>query len=364
MKKQFGVLLSACLVAGMFFTSNISVLAAESEETIVTTGFNPYEKIEAENFSMNEKANAGCNPALKSCGVDIREGGYIGFKDVDFAEGANAINIHIISRHNATLNICADSLDNPIYSAEVQNTNSLELRRFELNTPLTGVHDIYFTANHIFSMDYWTAEKAPVPEVKNDLTLEYDVYSWDGGHKVDFKIVNNTDNDIVGWAVKIKKSDCQIDQSWCVNVSDEGDYYLITPLDWNSIVPAGGSIDFGINGAGEVGESIEYVFVEPVAAEATDLDLSYEIQNWETGHNVFFKLTNNSDTQLNGWTLKINKNDCKIDSSWGVNVEETDEFYILTPQDYNTVLNGHSETSFGIQGPDSIEGSSIEYTLE
>ena len=60
MKKHFGVLLSVCLVAGMFFTSNVSVLAAESEETIVTTGFNPYEKIEAENpkkpaFDMNLK---------------------------------------------------------------------------------------------------------------------------------------------------------------------------------------------------------------------------------------------------------------------------------------------------------------------
>lgn len=363
MKKQFGILLSVCLVAGMFFTSNVSVLAAESEETIVTTGFNPYEKIEAENFSVNEKAYVGCNPIARSCGVDIREGGYIGFKDVNFAEGATAINIKMISRYNVTLNICVDSLDNPVYSGEVPNTTSLEYRSFELNTPLTGVHDVYFTANHTFSMDYWSAKKAPVPEVKNDLTLEYDVYSWDGGHKVDFKAVNNTDEDIVGWAVKVKKSDCPIDQSWCVNIKDDGDYYLITPLDWNLIVPAGDSIDFGINGAGEVSGTIEYVFVEPVSAEKEELALNYDIQNWDTGHNVFFKLTNNSDNQLNGWTLKIDKQTCKIKSSWGVNVKEDDSYYILTPANWNTVIVPHGETTFGIQGPDAIEGS-IEYTLE
>lgn len=374
MKKQFGVLLSACLVAGLFFTSNVTALADENDGNVVTeenvttnenATINPYEKVEAEHYNIIENAGAGCNPVLKSCGVDIFRDGYIGFRNVDFAEGANAFDLRVMCRNVVTdFQICIDSIDNPIGHFEISSTDGLEDRRIEFESPIKGVHDVYFKPNETFSIDYWNAEKAPVPEVKSDLTLEYGIESWGSGHKVDFKVVNNTDKDILGWALKIKKSDCQIDQSWSVNVKEDGDYYYITPFDWDSIVPAGGSVDFGITGAGEIGESIEYVFVEPVAVDEKDIALDYDVQCWGTGFNVFFKLTNNSDNQLNGWSFKINKSECKIDASWGVNIEETDDCYILTPMDWNAIVNPHSEINFGIQGSDPINDSELDYTLE
>ena len=44
-----------------------------------------------------------------------------------------------------------------------------------------------------------------------------------------------------------------MDSSWNVNVKESGDSYVLTPVDWNSSIPNGGSVEFGFNGSGNVG---------------------------------------------------------------------------------------------------------------
>lgn len=59
----------------------------------------------------------------------------------------------------------------------------------------------------------------------------------------------------------IRKDQVNIDSSWCVNITEEGDYYVITPLSWNTRIENGQTIEFGLIGVGSIGDSI-YVTVE------------------------------------------------------------------------------------------------------
>ena len=59
-----------------------------------------------------------------------------------------------------------------------------------------------------------------------------------------------------GWTVKVSKSDVKIDSSWCVNIAEQGNYYVITPMSWNSTLESGQSVEFGIQGSGSIGTSV------------------------------------------------------------------------------------------------------------
>ena len=48
----------------------------------------------------------------------------------------------------------------------------------------------------------------------------------------------------------------KIDSIWSVTCKESGDYYIITPQEWNSSIANGGSTEFGFNGTGSVGNTI------------------------------------------------------------------------------------------------------------
>ena len=53
-----------------------------------------------------------------------------------------------------------------------------------------------------------------------------------------------------------KKSEVKVDSSWCVNIAEQGEYYVITPMSWNSTLTPGASTDFGLQGSGSIGTSV------------------------------------------------------------------------------------------------------------
>lgn len=368
------------MVAGLFFSINTSVLAAPpteedigiyQDQTAIKPSINPYERVEAEDC-------ANCMQYLVQNGIIgiYYKNAFLVYENVDFDEGSTGIDINMgaLAKSTATVEIRLDSKDGPVISSlDYTGKSAYEDVHFEFDSVVSGVHDLYFEISgnqYLVGMDYWIAAKAPVsvpviddPVVVDGLTLEYDVLCWGTGYKVDVKVVNNTDEDIVGWKLRVKKDGRMLNENWCVNIESDGDYYVITPLDWNSVVPAHDSIFFGVTGAGQTSDTVEYTFEEPAPVATEELSLDYSIQSWETGFNVNFTLTNNSDQQLNGWTVKLNKNTCNINSSWNVNVEETDDYYVLTPADWNTIIGPHDTTTFGFQGSGEI-GDTIECVLE
>ena len=118
-------------------------------------------------------------------------------------------------------------------------------------------------------MDYWIATKEqttvtppPVvdpPVVNTGMEFSYTTNEWNGGFQVNCNVTNKSGNQVSSWKLKVKKSDINMTQSWCVNVAQEGDYYVITPMSYNSSLSNGQSISFGMIGSGTYGGKINYV---------------------------------------------------------------------------------------------------------
>ena len=96
---------------------------------------------------------------------------------------------------------------------------------------------------------------APQPTATG-LKATASINSWGSGYTANIKISNNTGKNVNGWTLKLKKSEVKMDSSWNVNVKESGDYYVITPVDWNSSIANGGSVEFGFNGSGNVSNNL------------------------------------------------------------------------------------------------------------
>ena len=78
---------------------------------------------------------------------------------------------------------------------------------------------------------------------------------------MNFYVTNTTDATIDSWSLKVKKSDFNISNIWCAEVTESGDYYIITPMSWNASLAPGGFANFGLQGTGTPVADFEYVLV-------------------------------------------------------------------------------------------------------
>lgn len=101
---------------------------------------------------------------------------------------------------------------------------------------------------------------------------------------------------------------------------------------------------------------------EPQPVVTGDLGLEYQINSWGTGYTVNFRVVNKGNV-VNGWKLKLAKSDVVIDSSWCVKVASEGDYYVITPESWNSTVGNGQTADFGIQGSGAI-GSSISYILE
>ena len=90
------------------------------------------------------------------------------------------------------------------------------------------------------------------------LTVSSSVNNWGSGYQVSVKLENKTGKTVDGWTLKVKKSEVNITSSWNMTVKTDGDYYVITPVDWNKTVLAGQSVDIGFMGSGSVGNTVNF----------------------------------------------------------------------------------------------------------
>lgn len=76
---------------------------------------------------------------------------------------------------------------------------------------------------------------------------------------------------------------------------------------------------------------------EPTKPEdsKSDVKLSSEYSNWGTNYQykVFIE---NEGKAIETWEVKVKKSDLNIDKSWGVNIDEQDDCYVLTPFSWNS----------------------------
>jgi len=91
------------------------------------------------------------------------------------------------------------------------------------------------------------------------LTLTSNISFWSNGFTASFQANNVSDKAIDGWTVKIKKDGFTISNIWCAEVEETDEYYVITPMTWNSNLAAGSFTSFGIHGVGAIADDFEYV---------------------------------------------------------------------------------------------------------
>ncbi len=227
----------------------------------------PYSKVEAETGD-NNKVGAIITPNKQAVGITAN--GYVAW-NADFTDGVSAIKVKAESSPKSVLEIRLDSPSGELLGkAEISTAAE---KTINISKKLKGRKNLYFvntTANTNLIMDYWLASKEqttvtppPVvepPVVDTGMKFKYTTNEWNGGFQVNCTVTNNSGKQVSSWKLKIKKSDINMTQSWCVNVAQQGDYYVITPMSYNSSLSNGQSVEFGLIGGGTYGGTINYVF--------------------------------------------------------------------------------------------------------
>ncbi|SFR97281.1 X2-like carbohydrate binding domain-containing protein [Anaeromicropila populeti] len=86
--------------------------------------------------------------------------------------------------------------------------------------------------------------------VSSTLKLSTQTNAWSSGYTMNVYIENTSDLTVNSWKLTVKKSDFAITNIWCAQVTEVGDYYIITPMSWNQSISAGSSVNFGFQGTG------------------------------------------------------------------------------------------------------------------
>lgn len=128
---------------------------------------------------------------------------------------------------------------------------------FMLKVPLNNKNCYKQYATEDFPDGGWFEFNGKEPESKK-LNLTSKLRTWNVGYQIDLEIKNSSNKTANGWAIKVKKGDLNINNFWNVNVKEDGDHLIITPLNWNESIDAGKSVEFGLIGAGEDIERVTF----------------------------------------------------------------------------------------------------------
>lgn len=236
-------------------------------------------------------ANYHCD----GCGIEeVKEGDktvvssleptdYYQVYDIDFREGLTKLNIIAKSEGEGelevrlggpageklgTINLTDTNGEYVLFSGEMDSISDVHSITFvgkKGNISISGwvastdritYEEPVVTPNPVNIPDHLPDEKPVSTSDNKDLT--YTINNWGDGYTVSFKLTNNTDKDMTDYSIKIKKDQLNISSNWCINVAEEGDYYVLTPMSWNSTLSKGQFIEFGISGNGSIGSTFDY----------------------------------------------------------------------------------------------------------
>lgn len=174
---------------------------------------------------------------------------------------------------------------------------------------------------------------------------------WSGGHNTNIKIINTGDKAIENWHIKFTTDD-KITRFWNAKIlSKENNSYLLKNERWNKDIPQNGMVEIGYEGEGDfTGFPTSY---ELLSAKMTDVakdDYTFDykiISDWTQGFNAEITLTNNSDKEINDWTVEFDM-DNDIKDIWNATIQEKNSTkYIIKSPDFSQNLAAKSSFTFG-----------------
>ena len=221
----------------------------------------PYSDFQAEAASAKDLADVATLDDVTY--TSIKANGYIAFKNVDLTQGIAGVMINAKSAApNTKVDVRVDGVDGQsLGTVKIMSMGAFKSTAVKIDSTVSGKHDLYFVVTNgvadIDTLKVLPGKTTPDPVVTEGLNVRYQINSWGTGYTVDFFVDNKSGSTTNSWTVKVRKDQVSIDDSWCVNIKEEGDYYVITPLDWNSHIENGKSIQFGIIGTGSIGNTLD-----------------------------------------------------------------------------------------------------------
>ena len=128
---------------------------------------------------------------------------------------------------------------------------------------LTGFGGLTIGANAAETSNYASS-------AATNLTTEYTINNWGSGYQVIIKVKNDTTKRADSWTLNVNKNDVGIDSSWNVKIKEDGNYYVITPMEWNSVIEPGQAVEFGIQGSSHIGSKVEILVNGQASASEPD----------------------------------------------------------------------------------------------
>ena len=268
----------------------------------------PYGYVEAELDFPRENAEIIEDTWNKAVSIN-GEGGYFSVQKVKFKYGLSSIVIFAKADEPAAVEIREGAVDGELLGVIKLDKSEGEYEYYSTKAPNTeGIHNLFFVCKvGSCRIDKWMAmskmmpvpgnepishgeegddpekqhpelpeepeqpdlpempekpEEPEQPDIQGDCKLEltYSRDIWGSGYQINFKITNISEEQTSGWLLKIKKKYINVAQSWCVNVDEDDEYYVFTPLSWNSSLNPGQSTEFGIIGNGDASGGLDYFF--------------------------------------------------------------------------------------------------------
>lgn len=106
-----------------------------------------------------------------------------------------------------------------------------------------------------------TVKVGKPPEGTNSLVLSHRQFNdWGDEYIINYDITNTSDKNVNDWRLLFKKSQFNIKLIWGADMEESGDTVIITPLHYNKLIKAGGTVEFGIQGYGSPVENYYYRF--------------------------------------------------------------------------------------------------------
>ena len=128
---------------------------------------------------------------------------------------------------------------------------------------LTGFGGLTIGANAAETSNYASS-------AATNLTTEYTINNWGSGYQVLIKVKNDTTKRADSWTLNVSKNDVGIDSSWNVKIKEDGNYYVITPMEQNSVIEPGQAVEFGIQGSSHIGSKVEILVNGQASASEPD----------------------------------------------------------------------------------------------
>lgn len=161
---------------------------------------------------------------------------------------------------------------------------------------------------------------------------------WDGGFNASFVVKNTSDMDIRNWYIRFP-AQFEIANIWNAEIESVQDgVYLIKNVGWNSVIEAGGCVQFGVTvyeNFTEFPDDYEILGTNVKVSEDV-YEIAYEIYNdWGTGFTGAIIISNMSSEVIEDWKLAFDFENEYTDI-WNANILSHDGVhYELQNAGYN-----------------------------